>query len=131
MCTAVWDKHGGLFGRTLDLEYTYDEQVAVTPRGLSNNRYAIIGTATVLYNGEAVGTVDLVAREAVDFSEFAFLMENLKILLTSAVAKIIYVLILLFALFYIYYIFVLVPKARKRQQARRARQQAQQKKQDR
>ena len=72
-----------------------------------------------------------VAREAVDFSEFAFLMENLKILLTSAVAKILYVVLILFALFYFYYIFVLVPKARKKQQARKARQQAQNKKQDR
>ena len=47
MCTALYCKHSGCFGRTLDLEYTYAEQVTVTPRGHLGNRYAIIGTATV------------------------------------------------------------------------------------
>lgn len=47
MCTAVWDKHGGLFGRTLDLEYTYDEQVVVSPGGMFGGWYNMVGIATV------------------------------------------------------------------------------------
>lgn len=47
MCTAIYQQTEGLFGRTLDLEYTYHEQVVVTPRGLLDNRYALLGTATV------------------------------------------------------------------------------------
>ena len=47
MCTALYLPTEGLFGRTLDLEYTYDEQVVVTPRAFLGNRYALIGTATV------------------------------------------------------------------------------------
>jgi len=57
MCTAVSfiDKHH-LFGRTLDLEYHYNETVTITPRrypitirhaGLLDQHYAIIGIATV------------------------------------------------------------------------------------
>ena len=54
MCTAICDNL--LFGRTLDLEYSYDESVVITPRhfplkfrhGIDNcNHYAIIGTAHV------------------------------------------------------------------------------------
>ena len=57
MCTAVTYKtRNHYFGRTLDLEYSYDETVTVTPRnfpfsfrtkGEINNHYAIIGMATV------------------------------------------------------------------------------------
>jgi choloylglycine hydrolase len=57
MCTAINDisKHH-LFGRTLDLEYTLDEQVVITPRRFafrfihgetSYEHYAIIGAAHV------------------------------------------------------------------------------------
>ena len=47
MCTAVWDKHGGLFGRTLDLEYTYNEQVVVSPGRLFGGWYNMVGVATM------------------------------------------------------------------------------------
>ena len=60
MCTAINDigKHH-LFGRTLDLEYSLDEQVVITPRryvfrfselDASYEHYAIIGTAHVESN---------------------------------------------------------------------------------
>ena len=54
MCTAICD--GALFGRTLDLEYSFDESVVVTPRnfpfsficeGECKHHYAIIGIAHV------------------------------------------------------------------------------------
>ena len=54
MCTAM--KIGGLFGRTLDLEYGYAEQVVLTPREFTlamrhrpdlTEHYAILGMATV------------------------------------------------------------------------------------
>ena len=47
MCTAVWEPTNGLFGRTLDLEYTYDEQVVIAPGGLFGGWYGMIGVATV------------------------------------------------------------------------------------
>ena len=47
MCTAVWDGVNGLFGRTLDLEYTYDEQVVVSRGERWGGPYAMVGTATV------------------------------------------------------------------------------------
>ena len=57
MCTAITYKtKNHYFGRTLDLEYTYEEQVTVTPRNFVfhfrtkqplKNHYAIIGMATV------------------------------------------------------------------------------------
>ena len=60
MCTAITYKtKDHYFGRTLDLEYTYEEQVTVTPRNYVfpfrtkepiNRHYAIIGMATVADN---------------------------------------------------------------------------------
>ena len=60
MCTAITYKtKDHYFGRTLDLEYTYKEEVTVTPRnyefpfrakGTIKNHYAIIGMATVAEN---------------------------------------------------------------------------------
>lgn len=60
MCTAITYKtKDHYFGRTLDLEYTYEEQVAVTPRNYEfgfrtknsvKSHYAIIGMATVAEN---------------------------------------------------------------------------------
>lgn len=47
MCTALYQREQGLFGRTLDLEYTYHEQVVITPRERLGNRYALLGTATL------------------------------------------------------------------------------------
>ena len=60
MCTAITYKtRDHYFGRTLDLEYTYEEQVTVTPRNYVfefrtkkpiKSHYAIIGMATVADN---------------------------------------------------------------------------------
>lgn len=60
MCTAITYKtKDHYFGRTLDLEYTYEEQVTVTPRNYEfefrtkeaiKSHYAIIGMATVVNN---------------------------------------------------------------------------------
>lgn len=53
MCTAISFKtKDHYFGRTLDLEYHYNESVVITPRKFpfpfSENHYAIIGIATVI-----------------------------------------------------------------------------------
>lgn len=57
MCTAVADR--GLFGRTLDLEYSYGEEIVITPRSYrfefsdktaTDKHYAIIGVAHVSSN---------------------------------------------------------------------------------
>lgn len=58
MCTAIFYGAGeGYFGRTLDLEYTYNETVTLTPRryplpfrrrGALTDHYAILGMATVV-----------------------------------------------------------------------------------
>lgn len=60
MCTAILYKtENSYFGRNLDLEYTYDEKVTITPRnfgfnfrkaGCLTNEYAIIGMAHVRDN---------------------------------------------------------------------------------
>jgi len=60
MCTAISFKNGDhYFGRTLDLEYHYNEEVVITPRNFkfkfkfsepSKTNYAIIGVATVEEN---------------------------------------------------------------------------------
>ncbi len=57
MCTAITLKtKNSYFGRTLDLEYSYDEKVTITPRNygfrfrkmpVRQSNYAIIGMATV------------------------------------------------------------------------------------
>lgn len=58
MCTAIFYKAGGgFFGRTLDLEYTYNETVTLAPRGYPlpfrrrqtlAHHHALIGMATVV-----------------------------------------------------------------------------------
>lgn len=60
MCTAVsYKTKNHYFGRTLDLEYSYDEKIVITPRDYclkfrhlseSCRHYAFIGTATVSEN---------------------------------------------------------------------------------
>ena len=60
MCTAVTYKTKDFyFGRTLDLEYSYNEEVVITPRGFNfkyrhieaaKSRYAIIGMANIAEN---------------------------------------------------------------------------------
>lgn len=58
MCTAIFLKNkNSYFGRTLDLEYGYEEQVVITPKGYNftfrktktpGKKYPIIGMATVV-----------------------------------------------------------------------------------
>lgn len=57
MCTAVFMKNEGLFGRTLDLEYTFGEAVTITPKGFKidlraephfTSKYIIIGMSKVV-----------------------------------------------------------------------------------
>lgn len=49
MCTAVtYQTRDFYFGRTLDYECSYTEEVTVTPRGYLNNRYGMIGMAYVV-----------------------------------------------------------------------------------
>ena len=60
MCTAVTYKTKDFyFGRTLDYEYSYKEEITITPRNYKfnfknkstiTNHYAIIGTAYVAEN---------------------------------------------------------------------------------
>lgn len=60
MCTSVsYRTKDHYFGRTLDLEYSYDEKVVITPRNYIlnfkhidsvNSHYAIIGMATIVDN---------------------------------------------------------------------------------
>ena len=60
MCTAIsYKNHHHYFGRTLDLEYSYNEQVVITPKNFAFDfrngkklcdHYAIIGMATVSDN---------------------------------------------------------------------------------
>ncbi len=60
MCTAMsFLKKDHYFGRTLDLEHSYNEQVVITPKNYTfnfrleeklNSHYAIIGMATVIDN---------------------------------------------------------------------------------
>ena len=54
MCTAI--SYGNYFGRNLDLEYSYNEQVVITPKNyvfsftdknIKDKNYAIIGIATI------------------------------------------------------------------------------------
>lgn len=58
MCTAMsFNNFGHYFGRNLDLEHRYDENIVITPRNyifkyksgeIDRKHYAIIGTATVI-----------------------------------------------------------------------------------
>ena len=52
MCTAVNIKSSGLFGRTLDLEKSYGEEIVITPTGhpfgAFHTKYSIIGVAAVI-----------------------------------------------------------------------------------
>lgn len=60
MCTAINEREPHhLFGRTLDLECSYGEEVVITPRGfrfdflhagITESRYAMIGTAHIAAN---------------------------------------------------------------------------------
>ena len=54
MCTAIFDCMGGYFGRTLDLEYSLSEKVAVTPRHFldravyfEGERLSLVGCAAI------------------------------------------------------------------------------------
>ena len=78
----------------------------------------VIGEAEVIYNGVSIGTVPLASRETVEFSRFAFIMENLSKILSSTTAKIIYAIILVVVVFYVWYMRVLVLRKRKKRKKR-------------
>lgn len=60
MCTAIsYNNNGHLFGRTLDLEISYNEKIIITPRNFplkfrheseSENHFSIIGTGIIANN---------------------------------------------------------------------------------
>ena len=67
MCTAItYQKDDHYFGRNLDLEYSYNEEVVITPRNYpfqfrclpaSDQHYAMIGMATVMITGMVISTI--------------------------------------------------------------------------
>lgn len=83
MCTAIFDEGSGLFGRTLDLEYSFDERVVLLPRraplcfireGAFDAHLALLGTAhqrgkTTLYY-DALNEAGL-AMAALNFGDSA------------------------------------------------------------
>ncbi|MEA4911094.1 MAG: serine hydrolase [Oscillospiraceae bacterium] len=81
----------------------------------------VVGKARVKLDGEDIGEINLVARETVELSRFAFVIDNLSVILTSTAAKIIYAVLLVIVLLYLYYMLVLVPRARKKYAARKKR----------
>ena len=87
----------------------------------------IIGTAEVFYDGRSAGTINLVAREAIEKSIFIVAADTLGRLLTSTPAIIVMGLLFLFFIAYLYYIKVVIPRMEKR----RKKQREQQKKQSR
>lgn len=87
----------------------------------------IIGTAEVFYDGRSAGTINLVAREAIEKSIFIVAADMLGRLLTSTPAIIVMGLLFLFFIAYLYYIKVVIPRMEKR----RKKQREQQKKQSR
>lgn len=79
----------------------------------------VIGTAEVYYGGQYVGQVNLVSRENVSRSAFMMFIDTLGDILTSTVAKIIYIVLLLFVLLYLYYMLVAVPRAQKKKKSKK------------
>ncbi len=80
-----------------------------------------LGEAEVIYNGESLGVIPLVSKEAIEFSRFSYIMENLADIFTSKTAKIIYLIILIIVLFYIWYMKVLVPRQKRKRRKKRSR----------
>lgn len=80
-----------------------------------------LGEAEVIYNGESIGTIPLVSKEAIEFSRFSYIMENLADIFSSKTAKIIYLIILIIVLFYIWYMKILVPREKRRRKKRQSR----------
>ncbi|MBE6837755.1 MAG: linear amide C-N hydrolase [Ruminococcus sp.] len=59
MCTAIYDNKNSLFGRTLDLEYSYNEAITITPRNFNfspkiespiKTKFTIMGMGIVAEN---------------------------------------------------------------------------------
>ena len=78
----------------------------------------VMGTARVYCDGTYMGTVDLVTRESVEKSYFAYFMGILSRILISVPAMIVYALMLLAAAAYVYFMAVVVPKKEKARSAR-------------
>ena len=79
MCTAVNMRTSNLFGRTLDLERSFDQEVVVTPSGFSfgefRTKYSIIGVAATKNNTplyfDGMNETGLCAA-ALNYPNFAF-----------------------------------------------------------
>lgn len=79
----------------------------------------VIGTANVYYGGRHVGQVNLISREDVGRSGFMMFIDTMGDILSSAPAKIIYIVILLFVLFYLFYMLIWVPRAQKKRKRKK------------
>ena len=79
----------------------------------------VIGSAQVYYNGKYLGDIDLISREDIELDTFVMIMDTISDILTSVVARIIYIVLLVVILLYLYYVLVLVPNARKRHKKRK------------
>ena len=73
----------------------------------------VLGTAKVYCDEVYMGTVELVTREKVEKSWFAFFLDRIAALLTSVPAMVIYALLLLMALAYVYYMVFILPARQK------------------
>jgi D-alanyl-D-alanine carboxypeptidase len=78
------------------------------------NEGEVIGRAKVYYGDIYLGETDLVARETIERNVFTMIMDAMTDVLTSTVAKIIYVVLLIVVIFYLYYVKIVVPKAQKK-----------------
>ena len=74
----------------------------------------VIAKAKVYYGGVYLGETNLVARDTIERNVFTMIMDAMTDVLTSTVAKIIYVVLLIAVILYLYYVKVVVPKAQKK-----------------
>jgi D-alanyl-D-alanine carboxypeptidase (penicillin-binding protein 5/6) len=81
----------------------------------------VLGTAKVYCDEVYLGTVELVTREKVEKSWFAFFLDRIAALLTSVPAMVIYALLLLMALAYVYYMVFILPARQKDAEERKQR----------
>lgn len=103
-----------LFGNSNEIEVTYNcvlPESVPAPVAVGD----VIGTAEVFYNGESVGTVNLIAREDIERNVFVVAMEAIGAAITSPVGMVVIGALFLILLFYLYYIKIVIPrKARRR-----------------
>ena len=79
---------------------------------------AALGTATLVYDGQTLGTVELVAADAVERSQLLFLWDSAVRFFSSWIAKII---LIALAIFVIFYIIFTIRYNKRRRNARRYR----------